>query len=174
MKNQTNRKIKAYIFIVIATLLVSGCNPACVGILMPGQKVWHDRLDELAVQFIQGETITSQELLAKCGKPDAVVPGECFISNDGELNKLRAYCLRTSLDDLSCDEWRKSDIWIYDEKKHFLWPIVDRWRSHLFQVKEDQVLYGWNTYPTWIPWSDSYWDDVKKCMDKSDANSFSS
>lgn len=167
MKKQSKLESVYYqIFLLTAMTvgLIGGCTPASFGILAPGQKTWHDCLDETKNQLREGRKIASKELVQECGQPDAVVLGSCFISGSKEIDQWRANTLRVPLVVFQNQEWQKSYIWIYDEKKHFSWPIVDSWRAYLFQIHGDQIVHGWSTYPGWIPWSDSYWDDIKKCQ----------
>lgn len=166
MNVQSKIKITCHISNLAAALFVvfvSGCNPATFGILTPGQREWHSCLNQITDKFHEGISVDKEELVEECGQPDFVISGKCFIAGNETLDQLKADRLRMSLEDLYDDDWKDSTILIYDEKKHFLWPIVDSWRAYLFQVKDDKLIYGWSTYPSWIPWSDSYWDSVRSC-----------
>jgi hypothetical protein len=166
--------VKAYAILigVAATLcILTGCNPASLGITWPSQKDWHHEASALVDKIEANGHLDRQEVEKSFGKPDAVVPGDAFITGHEELDKYRAYKLHlrgwTDGGDpsrLHDEQWTTSTILIYDEKVRYPWPIAGDWRAYLFQQRDGRIVAGWDTYPGWTPWKDDYWDDVRERM----------
>jgi hypothetical protein len=149
---------------VIGTIWGVGCAPSAIGITAAGQKPWHDSAHSL-VQKLREHPLPVSVLREQLGSPDAVVNGGDFATGNEQLDRHRSYVLRLSSGDVNRlrePQWKASTIFLYDEKSRYPWPVIGRWRSYLFEVKDGNVTAGWDTYPAWIPWNDKFWDDVRE------------
>ncbi len=152
------------LLILIGTIALQGCAPSAFGITWFGQRDWHQSSLQVIRIVDEKNGLTTAGLERCMGKPDARISGKAFLSGEKLVDDHRSDVLRIGryAKLMHGEAWRESTIYIYDEKYRYPWPVAGGWRAYLFQAQGENVIRGWDTYPSWIPWQDDYWDDVRQ------------